>query len=119
VKRLVADLGADSFPTREKASAELAKLRLHAAPALTEASARHSNPEVRRRADAVLTELRKAGVAYPTHGLSAEPLRQVRAVAVLERIGGAEARKLLEGLREAGGPPGEEAVRALARMPAD
>lgn len=116
VKKLIADLDARSFRERERAGAELLALGSHALPALVDAAESHPSLEARRRAEDALTTLRRANVVIPVHGLFGEPLRQVRAVAALEAIGGPDAAKLLEEVRKAGGRPGEEAERALKRL---
>ncbi len=97
LKRLIADLNSDRFATRQGAEKELAKLGRLAEPALRQATASSPNEEVRRRAEALLARL-------PADRLSAEEVRVLRAVEVLEYAGTAEARRLLEEL--AGGAPG-------------
>jgi hypothetical protein len=112
VLKLIAELEARSFVVREKASAELERLGELAAADLRKALAGQPSLELRRRVETLLGRLRRPP-------LSAEPLRQVRAVEVLERVGSAEAKRLLETL--AGGAPGvrltEEARAALKRLP--
>ncbi len=86
-RSLLADLDGDDFRKREAAAARLRELGDRAAGALREALQSRPNLETRRR----LEELLKALEAPP----SGEALRQVRAVAVLERIGTPEAREIL------------------------
>jgi WD40 repeat protein len=116
VKKLIKDLDADAFRTREAAAADLKALGVRALPVVTAAAESHPSAEARRRAEEVVAALTRAGVTIPAHGLYGEPLRQVRAVAALEAIGGPEAVKLLEELQKRGGRPGEEADLALKRM---
>jgi WD40 repeat protein len=112
IARLVAELDHDDFDVREKASAELAKLGAEALPALRKAQASPS-VEVQRRVAALL-ERKLTG---PT--LSLEEVHALRTIEVLEHLGGAEVRPLLEKLGQ--GPPGspvvQEATLALRRLP--
>jgi hypothetical protein len=107
-----ADLNADNFDAREKAAAELGKLGELARPALEEALKKRPSAELRRRAEELLGRLK------PDGPLSAEELRQLRAVEVLEGVGTPEAKKLLEELAK--GAPGarltREADAALRRL---
>jgi RNA polymerase sigma factor (sigma-70 family) len=113
--RLIADLGADEFAVRERATGELEKLGPQAIPALKRALAGRPSLEARRRIEALLRR--------PDHlPRAADELRAWRAVEVLEHIGTAEARGVLEKLAE--GPElsrltqGARAARArLARAP--
>jgi WD40 repeat protein len=88
----VADLDSEEFATRERASRELDRLGEVAVPALTKALAGKPPPEMRRRIERLLDR----------HGRPEQPapegLRQLRAVEALERVGTAEARRLLEEL---------------------
>jgi hypothetical protein len=108
--RLVAALDADTFAEREKASQELEKLGEQAAPALKQALAGDSSPEVRRRAERLL-----AALARPDNPAR---LRVLRAVEVLEKAGDPDKRKALEAL--ARDMPetltGREARAALGRL---
>src|SRR5262249_40551565 len=106
VARWVADLDSDDFETRKKASAELAGLGELARPALDEALTKEPSAEVRRQLDELLGRL-KPGTALP-----AEDVRRGRAVEVLEWVGTAEARKLLEALAK--GAPGARLTREAA-----
>lgn len=111
LSRLLADLDSDEFAVREKAQAELEQLRELAEPALRKALANKPTLEVRRRALAVLDQLREP-ITRP------ESLRTRRAVAVLEDIGTAAARRLLEDLAK-GAPEARltrEAKAALQRL---
>jgi RNA polymerase sigma factor (sigma-70 family) len=91
IERLIADLDDEQFQVREQATKELEALVEHAAPLLRKALASKPSLEMRRRLVALLDRL---DGARP----SAETVRQIRAVEVLELIGNAEARRLLEKL---------------------
>jgi WD40 repeat protein len=95
IARLIADLDNDTFAVREQATKELEALADHAAPALRKALAGKPHLEVRRRLEALLERLDRGS-------LSAETIRQIRAVEALEFIGSPEARRLLA--RLAAGP---------------
>jgi hypothetical protein len=114
IARLLADLDDDEFAIREKASAELAKLGEEVEPCLRRALRQQPGPEVRQRLEKLLAQMR-TGSAVNGRG---EMLRGVRAVDVLETIGTAEARAVLEAL--ARGTPiswlTEEAREALRRL---
>ncbi|MBN9522624.1 sigma-70 family RNA polymerase sigma factor [bacterium] len=108
--KLIAGLGAERFADREAAERELAALGDAARPALVAALTRPAPAEVRRRLGPLLVRLDAAT-------LSGERLRGVRGVEVLERVGSADARRLLREL--AGGEPGrltDEATAALGRL---
>jgi hypothetical protein len=111
LRRLVADLDADTFAVREAATRELAALGDVAAPALRAALASGPSAEMRVRAERLLRQL-EAPVP------SAARLRGARGVAVLEHAGTAEARRLLESLAKGTpeAPLTREAGAALARM---
>jgi WD40 repeat protein len=106
--RLVMDLDADSFRLREQASSELAKLGDAAEPTLRKALNGKPTPEVRRRVERLLEKLDRAA-------MSPERLREQRAVAVLEHIATAPARRLLERLAR-GGPQAELTLDAKASL---
>jgi WD40 repeat protein len=95
VRRLIADLDNDSFDVREKASSELGDFGRSVEGALKKAKAEKLSPEQKRRIERLLNDLAPVGE-------DPEPWRQTRALAVLEQIGDAEARKLLA--RLAAGP---------------
>jgi RNA polymerase sigma factor (sigma-70 family) len=92
--RLIDDLDSDKFAVRSKASEELERLGELAEPALRGALAAKPTLERRRRCEELLAKLSV---------LSSRRLRAVRTVEVLEHIGTAEARALVEKL--AGGTP--------------
>jgi WD40 repeat protein len=90
VKALIADLGADDFATRERATAALREHGPVAAAALREVVAKSSSAEARRRAEGLLKEM-EDGFIPPRE------LRALRAVELLEWIATKEARaRLLE-----------------------
>jgi hypothetical protein len=93
VAALLADLDSDDFAVREKATAALERLGEPAEPALRKALEGQPSPEVRRRAGAVLQALRKESPGP-------ERLRQLRALEVLEQVGGVQVQQLLWRLAE-------------------
>jgi RNA polymerase sigma factor (sigma-70 family) len=111
VRRLIADLNSERFAVRDQAARELEQLGEATEPALRQALAGHPSLEVRRRIEGLLG---KWSGAVP----APERLRVLRAVEVLERVGSAEARRVLEAL--AGGAEGarltREAAAALRRL---
>jgi hypothetical protein len=113
LERLLADLDSDQFAVREAASTALEELEPPVIPYLEATLKSTDSAEVRYRVNRILE--RRWGAA-----LSLEQLRQVRAVAILERIGAGEAKDLLK--QWAGGPVGAlltmEATAALKRLEA-
>jgi hypothetical protein len=108
---LLADLDSDDFGVREKATAELEKLGESAEPALRQALEGQPSLEVRRRVGAVLQMLRKESPGP-------ERLRELRALEVLEQVGGTEVQQLLQRLAD-GVPEArltQEARGALERL---
>lgn len=91
VARLIADLEADSFATREGASNELAELGKAVEPALQRAMQGNPTAEVRRRLQEILEKVKEGAVKV-------NPARGGRALEVLEHVGNAEARQVLEAL---------------------
>jgi WD40 repeat protein len=89
IHRLIANLDSRRFAARAKANAELEKLGRLAEPALRKALAGSPSAEVRTRVERLLQDLEK-----PT----ADELRGLRAIEVLERIGTAPARQVLSAL---------------------
>lgn len=108
VKKLLASLDSEQFLVRQDATAELEREGERVIAALRKAIEGRTSPEVRNRLEMLLQE----------KPLSAETLRQIRAVEILEYIGTPEARKLLEEL--AGGTDGARVTRqakaALQRL---
>jgi hypothetical protein len=109
----IADLESEKFSVRREATTRLRKVGVQAIPPLKKLLASMPTLEMRKRAEELVDQL--------TSGeLSAEQLRVVRAVEVLERIGTADARQLLKTLAD-GGPgelPTREAQGALDRLAA-
>src|SRR5262245_55241929 len=107
LERLLKDLDNERFAVRERATKDLAYFGAAAEWPLRQAIAANLTFEVRRRAEQLLQRLD-----------GPEKLRQARAVEVLERIGNADARKLLETLAK--GAPGaaltQDAKESLARL---
>jgi hypothetical protein len=90
VARLLKNLASDKFLIREKAGKELANFGEPAEPLLQKALSNRSELEVRRRVQRVLD-----GIDEERSHPSPERLRIMRAVEVVEAIGGQAARKLL------------------------
>jgi WD40 repeat protein len=111
LERLIADLDSEQFQARQNALSELNKLGELAEPALRKVIAGEPSLETRRRIEPVLEKLASGT-------LTADRLRLVRALEVLERIGTPDARKLLGAL--AHGAPGALTTRQsqtiLARL---
>jgi RNA polymerase sigma factor (sigma-70 family) len=112
-RRLVADLDNDSFERREAAARRLRELGMGAEPALRAALQANPSAETRRRINALLASLDQG-----KRLVSAATAWEKRAVAVLERIGSAEARQILEGLADGipAAPLTRQAKAALGRM---
>jgi RNA polymerase sigma factor (sigma-70 family) len=109
--RLIADLDADAFAVREEASRALEQLGPPARPALRQARDGRLSAEAGQRVDRLLEQLE-------TLALTAGELRTWRAIEVLEHIGTAEARRVLEKLASgaAGARTTEAAKAALERL---
>jgi HEAT repeat protein len=90
VARLVADLDSDDYDSRERASTDLTDAVECAAPALRRALAADPPLEMRRRLEELLAGL------DPTS--TPEQRRRLRAVRLLEEMGGRDAQELLERL---------------------
>jgi RNA polymerase sigma factor (sigma-70 family) len=97
IRRLVTDLDAGAFAVRERAFRQLKALGPAAEAALREALEKKVSLEMRRRVEQLLDGLRNRPMA-------GEPLRTVRALAVLEQAGTPESGRLLRALAE--GAPG-------------
>jgi WD40 repeat protein len=91
MKRLLADLDADQYRVRQKASKALARLHDRARPSLEQVLRGKPTLELRQRVELLLKHL-DGPVTRP------EVWRGLRAVEVLEQIGTAEARQLLTAL---------------------
>ncbi len=112
LRSLLDDLDSDQFAVREAAEQKLRELGERAGSALRESLRAKPSLEKRRRIEALLNRLEGSGP------FSGEPLRQMRAVQVLEKIGSAEARTVLEGLTRGvdSARLTREAKAALGRM---
>jgi len=110
LQQLLADLDAAAFAQREAASRQLADLEEQAEPALQAALAANPSAEQRRRLEELL--------AAPRVVRSPEKLRVLRAIQVLEQIGTAEARRVLEALARgaADARPTQDARSVLQRL---
>src|SRR5262249_38654998 len=111
IQRLLADLGSAVFAVREAASKALRGLDEQATPYLEATLKSAASIEVRLRVQKILEQHQRAP-------LTAEQLRQTRAVMLLEQIGDAASKNLLH--RWADGPVGAllttEASAALTRL---
>jgi hypothetical protein len=109
--RLIAQLDSEDFEERNGATAELARLGDLAVPALQKLANGQPTLEARRRVEQLLLRL-------TTGSLTAEQVRVVRAIEVLERAATPDARQALDAL--ANGAPGALATRqaqaALGRV---
>jgi WD40 repeat protein len=88
--QLLAELESDRFESRRQAEAELLRLGDRAGPALRKALAGDPSLDLRQRLERLLKRLGQ--------GLSAKLRRDLRAVEVLELIGGSDARRILQTL---------------------
>lgn len=115
VQRLIADLDSPEFAVRESAEKKLASFGEQAEPALRQALENKPSLEMRKRLGALhaAAELANRGVVR-----SAELLRTLRAIRVLEHIGDREAQQVLQMLAD--GDPAARATRqakdALRRL---
>jgi hypothetical protein len=96
-RRLLAELDSTDFERRQKATQELRKLDILAAPALRQALAAKVSLELQRRVEALLKEI---GAPRPP---SPADVADLRLVAALEQLGGRAAGEILADL--AGGVP--------------
>jgi hypothetical protein len=111
-QNLIADLDADEFETRERATKEIETLGKTAELALRLALAGSPSPEAKRRLEHLLNRLSREKALTP------EMQREVRAVRVLEDANTPEARNVLEALAKdsVGWCVTQEAKAALERM---
>jgi hypothetical protein len=89
IQRLCADLGGNAFATRDKAKRELERLGDLALPALRELHKKPPSLETKRLLDDLIPKLEGPAT-------SPDLLRELRAIEVLEQIGNAQARQVLE-----------------------
>lgn len=113
-RKLLEKLDGDSFENREAATKRLKELGLQAEPALRAALQTQPSLEQRKRIEPLL-----AALTETPEKLTADDLRQLRALIVLERIALPEARRMLEAAAK--GPPSARLTRqarsALACRP--
>src|SRR5262249_4765508 len=111
IGRWIEDLDSDDYPVRRKAVDELTRVGRLAEGSLREALAKKPSLEKHRRIQELLRKME-------AEGATAEHLQALRGVELLERVGTAEARKVLATL--AGGAAEAELTRqakaALARL---
>jgi dipeptidyl aminopeptidase/acylaminoacyl peptidase len=111
IKLLVAELEDNQAAVRRKAAEELEKLGEQAEPALQEVLASKPSLDLRRRVEALLDRLDAPDVT------TADSVRGLRGIEVLEHAGTSEARRLLEQLSRGGGARlTREAKGALERL---
>jgi outer membrane protein assembly factor BamB len=119
IRRWITELDHDEFRVREAARRSLLKTGLRGAPALTDPARKRLGAEGEQRVRLILEAMEAQGLRIPEGGLFGEPLRTVRAVRVLETIGGKDARAVLE--QAARGPADarltKEAKAALETLP--
>jgi WD40 repeat protein/beta-lactamase regulating signal transducer with metallopeptidase domain len=111
IKAWLADLESGKYAVRQEAAANLLKTGEQALPALRKILASAPSLETRKRAEELVDRL-------TTGSLTVEQLRTVRAIEALERMGTADALRLLRALA-AGGPgalPTRESQAALGRL---
>jgi RNA polymerase sigma factor (sigma-70 family) len=116
IARLIADLDANQFEVREKATLALARLGRAAEPAVRQALDNPASLEARRRLERVLAPLQD-------QPLPADRLQALRAVEVLEEIGTPEAGEVLNKVAKGAAEvrlqqEARAAVDRLARRPA-
>ncbi|MCI0742259.1 MAG: WD40 repeat domain-containing protein [Gemmataceae bacterium] len=111
LKQWIVDLGDPAFRKRDNASLQLLKLGVVAAPALRQALKGPPALEVSRRIEKILS-------VVDTPSPAADVLRDLRAVQLLEIIGGPDARDLLVDLGRGGSlhPKTRAALAAHARL---
>jgi RNA polymerase sigma factor (sigma-70 family) len=114
INRLIKDLDDDEFEVREKATTELAKLGKAAEPRLHEVLKEQPTVEVRRRVEGLLDKWTTSDKPM----FSPQELTAIRGIEVLEHIGGAEARQVLEKLARGAAEDRrtQEAKAALSRL---
>jgi hypothetical protein len=94
IRKLISNLDDDSPEIRQRSHDELERLGHEVEAYLAKALQESSSPELRHRATALLAALESP---WPK---SAQTLRRIRAVQVLERVGSDEARELLRSMCE-------------------
>ena len=116
IERLIADLESNQFAVRKKATDELEKLGPMARSALDKVKKAQPSLETRRRVEELLERLDISQTPAP------RALQASRAVEVLEHIGDAEARQVLQTLAQ-GAPDAaltkdaKDSLERLAKRP--
>ncbi len=112
MRELIAGVDSEDFDTRERSMRALAGMGPLAEPALRQALKANLSLEARRRLEPLLQYRRMYG--------NPATLRRLRAIGVLERIGTAKAREVLQTLASGDSTARltREAVNAIARMDA-
>lgn len=112
IAELIADLDHDDFAIRERATTELAKIVDQAALQLRRVLEGSPSAELRRRVEQLLQKVEGRVVQ------SADRLRMIRTLELLERLGTMEVRCVFETLVQKGSDPwlGQEAKAALERL---
>jgi hypothetical protein len=120
VRRWIAELDHDEFRVREVARRGLLKAGLRAAAAINDPARKRLGTEGEERIRLILEEFDQHGLRVPESGLYGEPLRLVRGVRVVEAIGGADARAVLEEMAKGAKDErvAKEARAALEVLPA-
>jgi hypothetical protein len=111
IQRFIADLDSEEFEVRKKANDELTKLGEAAVPLIRTSLQGDVSPESRKRLEALLAK-------EPWRVPTGETLRSLRAIEVLEMIGTAEAKSVLEELAKgtSGATVTQAAKESLQRM---
>jgi hypothetical protein len=119
IRRWIAELDHDEFRVREAARRSLIKAGLRAAAEINDPGRKKLGTEGEERIKQILEAYDQQGVHIPESGLFGEALRMVRAVRVLETIGGRESRAVLEEMAKgpADSPVTKEAKAALEVFP--
>jgi hypothetical protein len=107
LRQSILDLGHDEFAVRQRATAELASYGSAAAAELRAALAQEASPEACHRLEQLLAAASSITITLP------DELRARRAICVLERIGGSQARRVLSYL--ASGVPAARQTRFAAQ----
>jgi RNA polymerase sigma factor (sigma-70 family) len=97
VAKLIANLGADDFEVRNKATNDLIALGAPAVPLIRKALAAQSDPEIAKRLEHILAKVQRAPAPAPAPGIGAAG---DRLIVVLAHLDTAESRELLEVVRK-------------------
>lgn len=97
IAKCIADMDSTDFKVRNGASARLQKFGMPSLPLLEKKLKEKVSLEIRRRLEGIVNKLNDTA-----NNLSADDLRAIRAVEVLEGIGNKEAQEVLQGLAKGG-----------------